>query len=173
MAAACCGAAGSVVPRYPERRIAHNRARQRKSPMPTYQYYCTECAHELEQVQKFTDDSLTVCPSCAGLLRKRFSAVGVVFKGSGFYTTDSRAEDARKNGAQSTNGDTSTGNNSSGSDGASSTSSEQASSDNSGSSDTSGSSTTGSSTSGSSSGSGANASGSGDKAPAGANAASS
>lgn len=60
--------------------------------MPTYQYACTECGHELEAVQKFTDDPLTQCPTCSGKLRKVFSAVGVVFKGSGFYRTDSRAK---------------------------------------------------------------------------------
>lgn len=58
--------------------------------MPTYQYRCTECGHELEAVQKFSDPSLTVCPSCEGKLNKVFSAVGIVFKGSGFYATDSR-----------------------------------------------------------------------------------
>ena len=60
--------------------------------MPTYQYRCTECANELEAVQKFTDPPLTVCPECEGDLRKVFSAVGVVFKGSGFYATDSRSK---------------------------------------------------------------------------------
>lgn len=60
--------------------------------MPTYQYRCTECATELETVQKFTDPPLTDCPECAGDLRKVFSAVGVVFKGSGFYATDSRSK---------------------------------------------------------------------------------
>lgn len=59
--------------------------------MPTYQYACTACGEQLELVQKFTDDALTVCPACQGRLRKVFSAVGVVFKGSGFYRTDSRA----------------------------------------------------------------------------------
>jgi putative FmdB family regulatory protein len=59
--------------------------------MPTYQYRCTACAEELEVVQKFTDDALSVCPICQGHLRKVFTAVGVVFKGSGFYKTDSRA----------------------------------------------------------------------------------
>ena len=58
--------------------------------MPTYQYACTECGEQLEVVQKFTDDALTVCPACDGRLRKVFSPVGVVFKGSGFYRTDSR-----------------------------------------------------------------------------------
>jgi putative FmdB family regulatory protein len=59
--------------------------------VPTYQYACTECAERLEAVQKFTDDPLTVCPVCGGRLRKLFSPVGIVFKGSGFYRTDSRA----------------------------------------------------------------------------------
>jgi putative FmdB family regulatory protein len=59
--------------------------------VPTYQYACTDCADRLEVVQKFTDDPLTVCPSCGGKLRKVFSPVGIVFKGSGFYRTDSRA----------------------------------------------------------------------------------
>ncbi|GAA1899732.1 FmdB family zinc ribbon protein [Streptantibioticus ferralitis] len=58
--------------------------------MPTYQYQCTECGEPLEAVQKFSDEALTECPSCQGRLRKVFSAVGVVFKGSGFYRTDSR-----------------------------------------------------------------------------------
>jgi putative FmdB family regulatory protein len=58
--------------------------------VPTYQYQCTECGEALEAVQKFSDDALTECPNCGGRLRKVFSAVGVVFKGSGFYRTDSR-----------------------------------------------------------------------------------
>jgi putative FmdB family regulatory protein len=60
--------------------------------VPTYQYACTEsaCGHRLEAVQSFADDPLTTCPVCEGRLRKVFSAVGVVFKGSGFYRTDSR-----------------------------------------------------------------------------------
>ncbi|MBA8804982.1 putative FmdB family regulatory protein [Nocardioides ginsengisegetis] len=58
--------------------------------MPTYQYACTECGHDFEQFQSFSDDALTECPSCNGKLRKVFNAVGVVFKGSGFYRTDSR-----------------------------------------------------------------------------------
>lgn len=59
--------------------------------MPTYQYACTECEHAFEQFQSFSDDALTVCPECQGRLRKVFNAVGVVFKGSGFYRTDSRS----------------------------------------------------------------------------------
>lgn len=58
--------------------------------MPTYQYACTACGEQLEAVQSFSDPSLTDCPVCGGTLRKVFSAVGVVFKGSGFYKTDSR-----------------------------------------------------------------------------------
>ena len=59
--------------------------------MPTYEYACTACGERLEAVQKFTDDPLTVCPACGGKLRKLFSPVGIVFKGSGFYRTDSRS----------------------------------------------------------------------------------
>lgn len=59
--------------------------------MPNYAYACTECKHHFEIVQSFTDDSLTTCPECSGRLRKLFNAVGVVFKGSGFYRTDSRS----------------------------------------------------------------------------------
>ena len=58
--------------------------------MPTYQYACTECGHAFEQFQSFSDDALTECPECQGRLRKVFNAVGVVFKGSGFYRNDSR-----------------------------------------------------------------------------------
>jgi putative FmdB family regulatory protein len=59
--------------------------------VPTYQYSCTACGSALEAQQSFSDDPLTVCPECGGNLRKVFSAVGVVFKGSGFYRNDSRA----------------------------------------------------------------------------------
>ena len=62
--------------------------------MPTYQYACTACGEQLEAVQSFSDASLTTCPACGGTLRKVFSAVGVVFKGSGFYKTDSRKASA-------------------------------------------------------------------------------
>ncbi len=58
--------------------------------MPTYEYACTECGERLEVVQKFSDAPLTVCEACGGKLRKVFSPVGIVFKGSGFYRTDSR-----------------------------------------------------------------------------------
>jgi putative FmdB family regulatory protein len=59
--------------------------------VPTYQYACTECGEQSEVIQKFSDDPLTVCSVCGGRLRKVFSPVGIVFKGSGFYRTDSRA----------------------------------------------------------------------------------
>jgi putative FmdB family regulatory protein len=59
--------------------------------VPTYQYACTVCDHRFDQVQSFTDPSLTVCPECSGKLRKLYGSVGVVFKGSGFYRTDSRS----------------------------------------------------------------------------------
>ena len=59
--------------------------------MPTYAYACTVCGHQFEIQQSFTDESLTVCPECSGRLRKLFSSVGVVFKGSGFYRNDARA----------------------------------------------------------------------------------
>jgi putative FmdB family regulatory protein len=59
--------------------------------VPTYQYACTECGDQSEVVQRFSDDPLTVCRACGGRLRKVFSPVGIVFKGSGFYRTDSRA----------------------------------------------------------------------------------
>lgn len=70
--------------------------------MPTYQYACTACGHQLEAVQSFADDPLTECPACEGRLRKLFSSVGIVFKGSGFYRTDSRA--AAKAGAEAGSG---------------------------------------------------------------------
>ncbi|MFC8895709.1 FmdB family zinc ribbon protein [Streptomyces cinereoruber] len=69
--------------------------------MPTYQYQCTECGEGLEAVQKFTDDALTECPSCKGRLKKVFSAVGIVFKGSGFYRNDSRGSSSSSSPASS------------------------------------------------------------------------
>jgi putative FmdB family regulatory protein len=63
--------------------------------MPTYAYACTACDHRLDAVQSFSDDPLTVCPECGGRLRKVFGSVGVVFKGSGFYRTDSRASSTK------------------------------------------------------------------------------
>ena len=69
--------------------------------MPTYQYACRECGHAFEQVQSFSDDTLTDCPECQGRLRKVFNAVGVVFKGSGFYRTDSRKKESSSETAAS------------------------------------------------------------------------
>jgi putative FmdB family regulatory protein len=73
--------------------------------VPTYQYACTACGHQMEAVQSFTDEPLTECPECSGRLRKLFSSVGIVFKGSGFYRTDSRSDStAAANGAATKNG---------------------------------------------------------------------
>ncbi|WP_289008156.1 FmdB family zinc ribbon protein [uncultured Thermomonospora sp.] len=69
--------------------------------MPTYQYACTACSEQLEVVQKFTDDPLTECPSCKGRLRKVFSPVGIVFKGSGFYRTDNRSSNGSSSSSSS------------------------------------------------------------------------
>ncbi|MEU4842688.1 FmdB family zinc ribbon protein [Nocardia testacea] len=59
--------------------------------MPTYSYACTQCDNRFDIVQSFTDEALTVCSECSGTLRKLFNSVGIVFKGSGFYRTDSRS----------------------------------------------------------------------------------
>ena len=75
--------------------------------MPTYQYACTECDHAFEQVQSFSDASLTECPQCQGRLRKVYNAVGVVFKGSGFYRTDSRSTSSSSTAAASSGSSTS------------------------------------------------------------------
>jgi putative FmdB family regulatory protein len=72
--------------------------------VPTYQYACTECGEQLEVVQKFTDEPLSTCPACGGRLRKVFTPVGVLFKGSGFYRTDSRTKEKTPEPAKS--GDT-------------------------------------------------------------------
>lgn len=74
--------------------------------MPTYQYACTECGHAFEQFQNFSDDALTQCPECQGRLRKLFNAVGVVFKGSGFYRTDSRSNPATDSSGSSGSSET-------------------------------------------------------------------
>ncbi|MFI9767120.1 FmdB family zinc ribbon protein [Streptomyces sp. NPDC052415] len=75
--------------------------------MPTYQYQCTECGEGLEAVQKFTDDALTECPNCSGRLKKVFSAVGIVFKGSGFYRNDSRGSSSSTSPASKSSASTS------------------------------------------------------------------
>lgn len=115
--------------------------------MPTYEYKCRDCGHQLDVVQAFSDDPLTECPSCAGNLRKVFSPVGIAFKGSGFYKTDNRGGSSTSASSGSSSGD-----------GAGSSSSGSSSSSDSGSS-SSGSSSSGSSSSGSSS-SGSSSSGS-------------
>jgi putative FmdB family regulatory protein len=108
--------------------------------VPTYQYACTECGHQLEAVQSFSDAALVECPNCHGKLRKVFNSVGIVFKGTGFYRNDSRSGDvsAEKSNGSDTKSDAKK---------ADSTSSTSASSDSSSTS----SSTSSSSTSGSSS----------------------
>src|SRR5690348_5518223 len=83
-----------------ERRVPASVPNPEDRTVPTYQYVCTECGEDLEAVQKFSDDPLTECPACGGRLRKRFSAVGVVFKGSGFYKTDSRSGSSSSSSAK-------------------------------------------------------------------------
>ena len=74
--------------------------------MPTYQYSCTECGHQLEALQSFSDDPLTVCPACEGRLRKVLNSVRIVFKGSGFYRNDSRnAAKSESSTSSETSGD--------------------------------------------------------------------
>ncbi|MFF8728140.1 FmdB family zinc ribbon protein [Streptomyces sp. NPDC015171] len=87
--------------------------------MPTYQYQCTECGEGLEAVQKFTDDALTECPNCKGRLKKVFSAVGIVFKGSGFYRNDSRGSSSSSSPASKPSGSSSAGSSTSSSSGSS------------------------------------------------------
>ena len=69
--------------------------------MPTYEYRCKACGEHLEVVQSFKDDPLTECPNCGGELRKVFGAIGITFKGSGFYKTDSRSSSSSKSGSSS------------------------------------------------------------------------
>jgi putative FmdB family regulatory protein len=96
--------------------------------VPTYQYACTECGHAFEQVQSFSDDALTTCPECQGRLRKVFNAVGVVFKGSGFYRTDSRKSADSSSSSSSSSEKSSTTSSSSSEKSSSSTSSSEKSS---------------------------------------------
>lgn len=100
--------------------------------MPTYQYACTDCGDKSEVVQRFSDDPLTVCAVCGGKLRKVFSAVGIVFKGSGFYRTDSRNGSSTPTSGKDAKDTAASGSNGSASDSAASTSS-SSSSDSSGS----------------------------------------
>ena len=110
--------------------------------MPTYQYACTECDHAFEQVQSFSDASLTECPQCEGRLRKVYNAVGVVFKGSGFYRTDSRSGSGSGSSSSSSgSSSTSSGDSGSGSGSSSGTSGSSSSTSTSGSSTSSSSST--------------------------------
>jgi putative FmdB family regulatory protein len=94
--------------------------------VPTYQYACTECGHAFEQFQRFTDDALTECPECHGRLRKLFNAVGVVFKGSGFYRTDSRSGPEKSDKPATAGAGADSGSNGSGSTGGSGGASESA-----------------------------------------------
>jgi putative FmdB family regulatory protein len=75
--------------------------------MPVYEYRCRDCGHEFEIQQSMSDDALTECPSCGGNLRKVFSPVGIAFKGSGFYKTDSKSSSNGGNGSSSSSGDSS------------------------------------------------------------------
>ncbi|MFG2434991.1 FmdB family zinc ribbon protein [Streptomyces sp. NPDC048508] len=101
--------------------------------MPTYQYQCTECGEGLEAVQKFTDDALTECPNCGGRLKKVFSAVGIVFKGSGFYRNDSRGSSSSSSPATKPSTSTATSSDSKSTSGSSSSSSSDSKSSGSGS----------------------------------------
>jgi putative FmdB family regulatory protein len=73
--------------------------------LPTYEYACTACGHRLDAVQSFTDDPLSICPECDGALRKVYGAVGIAFKGSGFYKTDSRVSSSASNGEAKKSGE--------------------------------------------------------------------
>ncbi len=85
--------------------------------MPTYEYRCKDCGEHLEVVQSFTDDALTECPACGGSLRKVFGNIGITFKGSGFYKTDSRK--ATASASKSSKSDSGSSESSSGDSGAS------------------------------------------------------
>jgi putative FmdB family regulatory protein len=89
--------------------------------VPTYQYVCTACGHQLEAVQSFADEPLTECPSCEGRLRKVFNSVGIVFKGSGFYRTDSRSNGSDSSPAVTPAATTGSGESTSGGSGTGST----------------------------------------------------
>ncbi|QIS06245.1 FmdB family transcriptional regulator [Nocardia brasiliensis] len=95
--------------------------------MPTYSYACTQCDNRFDIVQSFSDESLTVCPECSGKLRKLFNSVGIVFKGSGFYRTDSRggastaSEPAKSDNGKSDSGSSSSSSSDSSSSNGSST----------------------------------------------------
>ncbi|MFW0786864.1 FmdB family zinc ribbon protein [Gordonia sp. CPCC 206044] len=96
--------------------------------MPTYSYACTECDNKFDIVQSFTDDSLTECPQCSGRLRKLFNSVGIVFKGSGFYRTDSRSGSTASESASSSDSSSSKSESNSSTSSSTSTKSESSSS---------------------------------------------
>ncbi|PLC12347.1 FmdB family transcriptional regulator [Kocuria flava] len=77
--------------------------------MPVYAYGCKDCGHAFDIRQSFSDDALTECPQCGGALRKKFNTVGVVFKGSGFYRTDSRESGSGSSSAAPSSSGTSAG----------------------------------------------------------------
>ena len=85
--------------------------------MPTYEYHCDSCEKNFDVVQSFQDDALTACPTCGSPVRKVFGNVGIVFKGSGFYKTDSRSGGATKTASTDGSSSESSGSDSSGSDG--------------------------------------------------------
>ncbi|MXP22851.1 FmdB family transcriptional regulator [Gordonia sp. HNM0687] len=99
--------------------------------MPTYSYACTECDNKFDIVQSFSDDALTECPQCTGRLRKLFNSVGIVFKGSGFYRTDSRksSSSSESSSSDSSSGGSSSGGSTSGSSSSDSSSSSSSKSD--------------------------------------------
>ncbi|MCJ8505994.1 FmdB family transcriptional regulator [Kocuria flava] len=90
--------------------------------MPVYAYGCKDCGHAFDIRQSFSDDALTECPQCGGALRKKFNTVGVVFKGSGFYRTDSRENGSGSSSAAPSSSGSSSGTSSGAADGASSSS---------------------------------------------------
>lgn len=85
--------------------------------MPTYEYRCRDCGEHLEAVQAFADDPLTVCPACGGSLKKVFQSVGIAFKGSGFYKTDSRSSSSSSSKSTSDSSSSDSGSSSSSSSG--------------------------------------------------------
>jgi putative FmdB family regulatory protein len=94
--------------------------------MPTYEYQCKECGHRFEIVQSFSEDSLTTCPECSGVLKKVFGNVGITFKGSGFYKTDSRGTSSSSTTSDSSGSSSSSSSDSGSSSGSSSSSSSSA-----------------------------------------------
>jgi putative FmdB family regulatory protein len=110
--------------------------------MPVYEYRCRTCGHQFEIQQSISDDALTECTECRGELRKVFSPVGITFKGSGFYKTDSRSGSSASSGGSSSAGSSSGSSDSSSASSSSGESSSNGSSDGSSGSSTSTASTT-------------------------------